>query len=167
MNATTDSNERPAPLWRRLLALVYELLVVLAILLVTVQVCRLLTRGQLNPHAWWFRALLLVVVEAYFVASWVRGGQSLGMRAWRLYLRSADGGTPDLARALLRFVIVASPMLLLALAWVAGIGVALAAPFVAWALDLAVAAFDPRRRALHDMLAGTWIAYRPAPADQG
>lgn len=160
MNATTDSDERPAPLWRRLLALVYELLVVLAIVLVTVM---LFTLGRLDPHAWWYRALLLVVVEAYFVASWVRGGQSLGMRAWRLYLRSADGGTPDLARALLRFVILASPMLLLALGLVAGIGVALVAPFVAWALDLAVAAFDPRRRALHDILAGTWIAYRPAP----
>jgi len=164
MIATTDSAERPAPLWRRLLALAYELLVVLAIVLVTVM---LLTLGQMNPHAWWYRVLLLLVVEAYFVASWMRGGQSLGMRAWRLYLHSADGGTPDLARALLRFVILASPLLLLALYPVTGIQTALAAPLVAWAVDLAVAAVDPRRRALHDILAGTWIAYRPAPARQG
>lgn len=164
MNPTTESAERPAPPWRRLLALVYELLVVLAIMLVTVM---LLTLAHLDPHAWWYRLLLLLVVEAYFVASWVRGGQSLGMRAWRLYLRTADGGTPDLARALLRFVIVAAPIMLLALGLVADIRVAMAAPFVAWALDLAVAAFDRRRRALHDILAGTWIAYRPAPDRRG
>jgi len=34
------------------------------------------------------------------------------------------------------------------------------------AVDLAVAGFDRRGRALHDILAGTWIAYRP-PADRG
>lgn len=163
MTATPPSAERPAPVWRRLIALVYELLVVLAIVLVTVMASLLATHGHLDNHAWWYRILLLLVVEAYFVASWVRGGQSLGMRAWRLYLRDADGGTPDLTRALVRFVILASPLLLLALAPVTGAGVAVAAPFVAWGVDLGVAAVDRRGRALHDILAGTWIAYRPAP----
>lgn len=156
--------ERPAPLWRRLLALLYELLAVAAILFVITMAGLLLTHNRLDHTALVFRIALLVGVEAYFVASWVRGGQSLGMRAWRLHLRTDAGGTPDLARAILRFTIVASPLLLLALALVAGTLAGLVAPLVAWAVDLAVAGFDRRGRALHDILAGTWIAYRPPAA---
>lgn len=162
MNDTTRTFECPAPLWRRLLALAYELLAVLAIVMVTVMVSVLVAHGHLDNQSWWYRAVLLLVVEAYFVISWMRGGQSLGMRAWRLYLRTDAGGTPELGRAILRFAILASPLLLLALTPVAGPVAGMTAPLVAWALDLAVAAFDRRRRALHDILAGTWVAYRPA-----
>ncbi len=157
-----DTNERPAPPWRRLVALLYELLVVAAILLVAVMASLLLTHGHLDVHAWWYRIALLVAIEAYFVVSWVRGGQTLGMRAWRLHLRSADGTALDPGRAMLRFALVASPLLLLGLAYVVGPRGGIAAPFVAWTLDLASVAFDWRRRALHDILAGTWVAYRPA-----
>jgi uncharacterized RDD family membrane protein YckC len=161
MKDTVHATERPAPPWRRLLALVYELLAVAAILFVITMASLLVTGSQLDHTALVFRIALLLGVEAYFVTSWVRGGQSLGMRAWRLHLRTDAGGTPDLARAILRFTIVASPLLLLALALVFGTVTGLVAPLVAWAIDLSVAAFDRRRRTLHDILAGTWIAYRP------
>lgn len=161
MKENVHTSERPAPLWRRLLALLYELLAVAAILLVVTMAALLVTGNHLDHTAIGFRIALLLVVEAYFVISWVRGGQSLGMRAWRLYLRDASGGTPDLSRAILRFTILASPLLLLALALVAGPVTGMVAPLAAWVVDLSVAAFDRRRRALHDILAGTWIAYRP------
>jgi uncharacterized RDD family membrane protein YckC len=163
MNETTRSSELPAPFWRRLLALVYELLAVLAILFVTDMVCLLITRGQLDPHAAWYRAALLLAPAAYFLISWTRGGQSLGMRPWRLYLRTDTGTAPDLRRSILRFAILATPLLLLSIAPFAGPVAAMIAPFAAWALFLLPALFDRRHRALHDMLAGTWIVYRPAP----
>ncbi len=164
MNETIHAQERPAPFSRRLLALVYELLVVLALLMVTVMASLWATHGQLHDHAWWFRLLLLAVLEAYFVLSWMLGGQSLAMRAWRLYLRTDAGGTVDFTRAFLRFALLASPLLLLALVPMAGLLVGGLAPLAVWVVDLAVAAFDRRGRALHDILAGTWIAYRPAPS---
>lgn len=162
MNESNTTSALPAPLWRRLLALVYELLAVLAIILVTVMLCLVVTGGTLDRHAGWYRAILLLAVAAYFVWSWTRGGQTLGMRPWRLHLRMRGGGPIAWPRAVLRFAILAAPLLLTALQPVAGVVTAMVAPFMAWAVDLAVAAFDRRRRALHDILAGTELLYRPA-----
>ena len=43
--------------------------------------------------------MLWLVAGAYAVPSWRRGGQTLGMRPWRLRVVGAHGGSPD-ARAL-------------------------------------------------------------------
>ncbi|KGI78729.1 RDD family protein [Oleiagrimonas soli] len=163
MNETVPPSDLPAPFWRRLLALAYELLAVLAILFVTDMACLLLTRGQLDPHAWWYRAVLLLALAAYFLLSWTRGGQSLGMRPWRLYLRTDAGAIPTWPHAALRFAILIAPLTLLAIAPWAGAKAAMAVPFAVWALSLLTALIDRRRRALHDILAGTWIVYRPIP----
>jgi uncharacterized RDD family membrane protein YckC len=161
MNETSRSTDHPAPLWRRLLALLYELLAVLAILFVIDMISLAITREQLDPTALWYRALLLLAVAGYFVLSWVRGGQTLGMRPWRLRLYDRGGGPVHLSRALLRFVILLAPMLLLGLAPWLGKPAAMAAPFIAWSAYLAVAAFDRRRRALHDLLSGTELRWAP------
>lgn len=76
------------------------------------------------------QTFIVVTFAAYFLWCWLRGGQTLPMKAWRI--RVVDI-TPR--RALLRFV--------LALALVpTGIS-------IAWAL------FDRDRQFLHDRLAGT------------
>jgi uncharacterized RDD family membrane protein YckC len=74
------------------------------------------------------QAFILAVVASYFLWCWLRGGQTLAMKAWRIRL---VGVTP--AKALLR----------LALA------VLLFPASIAWAL------FDRDRQFLHDRLAGT------------
>lgn len=38
-----------------------------------------------------YQLLLLALASAYFVVSWTRGGQTLGMRAWRLRVESRTG----------------------------------------------------------------------------
>jgi uncharacterized RDD family membrane protein YckC len=160
-----ESTLLPAPLWRRLLALAYELLAVVAIIMVMVMACLLLTGGKLDPHAWWYRATLLAAVGAYFVISWIRGGQTLGMRPWRLRLRATDGGPVSTQRALLRFAILAAPLLLIALAPLTGTRSAMIAPFAAWIVYLAMAFVDPRHRTVQDLLSGTLLEYRPVPRD--
>ena len=52
-------------------------------------------------------------------------------------------------------VLVAAPMLLLMLAPTLGLRATLWLLLAAWAAWFAVALFDPRRRALHDIVAGT------------
>lgn len=157
----TDTFSLPCPLWRRLVALIYDLLAVVAIVMVVGLLCQLATRGQLittGAHtaiAWWYRPLQGVVVSAYFVLSWLRGGQTLGMRPWHLRVTGGDGGRPSLRQALIRLGVAAAPLALLALAAVLGLHGALWAVLVAWAAWFAPALFDPRRRALHDMAAGT------------
>ncbi|HEX5307382.1 MAG TPA: RDD family protein [Dyella sp.] len=153
----------PCPLWRRLIALVYDLLAVVAIVMVVGLVCQLATGGRListgaqTVIAWWYRPLQALVVSAYFVSSWLRGGQTLGMRPWHLRVTARDGTGPTLQQALIRVVVAGAPLALLALAPWLGLRGALWAALIGWAAWFAVALFDRRRRALHDMAAGTEV----------
>ncbi len=152
----------PCPLWLRLIALVYDLLIVLAIMLVANMIGLLLTGGQLldaqqHLRAWWFPLFEAVCVGGYFVASWRRGGQTVGMRPWRIRVIDAAGGRPSLRQALVRLLAAAAPLLLMALAPLVGLSAAAWATLAAWALWFAVALLDRRARALHDLVAGTAV----------
>lgn len=135
----TDLTDQPAALWRRLLALLYDLLPLLALWFIAGMIALMLTGGAFDPvnenHQYLIRALLLGFSAAYFVVSWTRGGQTIGMRAWRLRLVADNGRSLPWPRALMRFAIA-----LLS-------GVALGAGFW-WSL------VDPQRRTWHDMATG-------------
>lgn len=166
MHAAAPAASVPAPLWRRLAALGYDLVAVLALVLTIGLLCQIATGGALiatqGRHLaapWWYPALQLAAVAAYFVLSWTRGGQTLGMRPWRTRVTAA-GGALGAGRALLRFAAAASPLLLLALGRVLDVRQVFAAMALAWALDFAVALVDRRRRTLHDLIAGTELELR-------
>lgn len=157
---TTDL---PCPLWRRLLALVYDLLIVVAIVMVVGLLCQLATGGQLIHTAGktvvpiWYQLLQALVVMAYFISSWRRGGQTVGMRPWRIRVTRDDGRTPSMQQALIRVLVAAAPLVLLMLAPVIGLQPTLWTLLGVWAAWFAVALFDPRRRAIHDFAAHTEI----------
>ncbi len=161
MPETSHLVSPPCPLWRRLLALVYDLLIVVALVMVVGLLCQLATGGRListGAHAQvplWYQALQGAVVAAYFISSWRRGGQTLGMRPWRIRVCRADGGTLSLRQALVRAMAAAAPLLLLTLAPLLGLHAVLWVLLLAWALWFVPALFDPRRRALHDLAAGS------------
>ena len=161
MTTRTPDNFPPCPLWRRLAALVYDLLAVLAIVMVVGLLCQLATGGKLittGPQVWipfWYRPLQGLVVAAYFISSWRHGGQTLGMRPWRIQLTRSDGGVPSWPQALIRVLVAAAPLLLLMLAPLLGLRATLWIALLAWVGWFVPALFDPRRRALHDLLAGT------------
>ncbi|QRN55959.1 RDD family protein [Dyella caseinilytica] len=151
------------PLWRRLLALVYDLVAVLAIVMVVGLLCELVTGGRLittgsQVHiAWWYQPLQALVVAAYFAVSWLRGGQTLGMRPWRIRI-TANGGAPlSVRQSLVRVVVAALPLLLLLLAPQIGLKPTLWAMAGAWGLWFAAALFGVRCQAVHDLVAGTEI----------
>ena len=50
-------------------------------------------------------AALWMVTGAYAVASWRRGGQTLGMRPWRLRVVGGDGGRPPVRALLVRYAV--------------------------------------------------------------
>ncbi|HET6807386.1 MAG TPA: RDD family protein [Frateuria sp.] len=161
MTRSHDNASISCPLWRRLAALVYDLLAVVAIVMVVGLLCQLATGGQVvaaGAHAtiaWWYQPLQGLVVGAYFGVSWWRGGQTLGMRPWHIRVVGTDGGRVSPGQALGRVVVAALPLLLLALAPWLGLRGAVWAVLAGWALCFAPALFDPRRRALHDLAAGT------------
>lgn len=157
--------ERPpaCPLWRRLAALLYDLLAALAIVMVVGLVAQLATGGHLIGTGAqvvipaWYRPLQALVLGGYFAASWRHGGQTLGMRPWRVQLRSSAGDAASWPQVLVRLLVAASPLGLLWLAPSLGLRPTLWAMLLAWALWFAPAIVDPRRRALHDLLAGTQL----------
>ncbi len=152
----------PCPLWRRLLALVYDLLIVVAIMMVAVMIGLLLTGGHLvgadgRLQALWFPPFEGALIAAYFMTSWLRGGQTIGMRPWHIQVTRDDGGTPSLQQAAIRALVAAAPLLLLVLEPRIGLRETLWALVFVWVGWFAVALFDPRRRALHDFAAHTEI----------
>lgn len=133
---------RPAALWRRLAALVYDVFPLIGLWMVTVFACLFAAGRHYDPahpdrvFRLGLQLALLAVTAAYFVISWTRPGATIGMRAWRLKLMREDGEKIGALIALGRFFLA-----LLSLA-IAGIG-------FWWAL------FDARKRTLHDRICGT------------
>ncbi|MDE1961021.1 MAG: RDD family protein [Xanthomonadaceae bacterium] len=133
----------PAPLRLRLAAAAYDLLPLLGLWFAAAVLALAITGGALDTHTlagkFLVQGLALVLSGAYFIVSWSRGGQTIGMRAWKLRMVRADGRRVRWPLALLRFVVA-----LLSLA-------ALGAGFW-WAL------VDAQKRTWHDMAADTvWV----------
>ena len=137
-----------APLWLRVAAAAYDLFPLVALWMLTAGLCLLAVGGHVDlahpPLAWRvaLRLALLAVTAAYFVISWSRGGQTIGMRAWRLRVVSTHDAALSWPRALTRFA--ASVLSLLVL----GIG-------FLWCL------FDSDRRGWHDLLVGSRVVRLP------
>jgi uncharacterized RDD family membrane protein YckC len=113
-----------------------------------------------------FQAWLLALVGGYFMWCWLRGGQTLAMKAWHLRVTAADGGPLRPVRAIARFAAA-----LLTLGVAAGALVLLhrdASGWLAWAAlvpgaaSLAMGFFDAQGRFLHDRLSGTRIVHEKA-----
>lgn len=136
----------------RLLAMLYDLLPLAALWMATSAVMLLLRGGERvvpgSAAAMIEFLLLLAISFAYLGLSWRRGGQTLGMRAWRLYLVNTDGSRPVPWHALLLRYLVA----MLSLAAV-GLG------FV-WSL------LESNRRTWHDLASGTVMVRKPKAASK-
>lgn len=103
-----------ARLPRRLAAIVYDGLLLAGVLLVATALAlglavlviggeraKLHSPLQGNPF---FSSYLLFVCFFFFAGFWIHGGQTLGMRAWRLRVQRRDGRGIGWWRALLRFL---------------------------------------------------------------
>ncbi|HEX2603069.1 MAG TPA: RDD family protein [Oxalicibacterium sp.] len=103
---------------------------------------------------------LFAVLGMYFVWFWIRSGQTLPMKTWRMRIVTLQGRPPGIKRAAMRYVLAWCwflPGLLLAWAldthgWTAVCIVV--ANVLAWALTARV---HPSRQFLHDRIAGTQI----------
>lgn len=98
MTETVSTERLPsAGVLRRLGAMFYDLLLVLAVMMVATAAFLPLTGGEAitsDRYGAWeyaYRVLLLVIVILFFGLFWTRRGQTLGMAAWRLRLEREDG----------------------------------------------------------------------------
>lgn len=109
MTETTPPVPSPG-LARRLAALLYDSLLLVALWLATGALFLAISGGQLTApdRPLWllygYRLALLGVTFGFYGWFWTHGGQTLGMRAWRLKLVSTDGGPVGWPAALRRFL---------------------------------------------------------------
>ena len=124
---------------RRLASMLYESLVVFAVLLIGFLLPQILLSayglGTSNRLLWLH---VLALLALYFVWFWLHGGQTLPMKTWKLRLASTNGSALRPLQAILRYL-AAWPSVLFF-----GIG-------IVWAL------VDKDRQFLHDRIAGTRI----------
>ena len=114
---TTPSPEaRPAHVGWRLLALTYDLFAVFALSIafgaVLTLVAWALGHPDLSDLPWMGPLIALglwAVIGAYFVVSWARGGQTLGMRPWRLRVVGADGRPASIRALVQRYAFATAP----------------------------------------------------------
>lgn len=159
-------NLGPASMWRRLGALVYDGLLLAAVLFFGTLVLLPLTGGQaITPQdsgAWeyGYRAWIALLVAGFFGVSWTRRGQTLGMMSWKIRLVADDGLPPRWPRALLRLAIGAVPVVAgLTSLFAFGGGTTVPRDWAALLLIPAVAnylwmGFDAEARTLQDKLTG-------------
>lgn len=89
ISAPSDS---PCGLARRLAAICYDALVLLAVLFAVTWVVLFLRRGApVAPGTVWYQLLLAAVSLLFYGWFWTHRGQTLGMRAWRVRVVRADG----------------------------------------------------------------------------
>lgn len=133
----------PAHLGWRLLALVYDAVISIAFLF-AVSALSLLLKPDHRPVEPGTPAALMVFIAlwaaigAYAVVSWRRGGQTIGMKPWRLQVVSAEGTQASWRALMIRYGVASLSL----------------GTVLLWGL------FDGQRRGLHDLAAGTLLVRR-------
>ncbi len=124
----------------RLVALLYDFFPVLGIWFVVVVAAVTLNGGEAIQSNTWAGflelAALIAATGLYATLSWRRGGQTIGMKPWRLYVVLPDGDIAPLKRLWLRYLVGMASF------FCAGLG-------FWWAF------FDKERLTWHDRASGT------------
>jgi len=93
-----------APLLRRLGAILYDGLLVLALLFLGTLPFVAIRGGEpVEPGAMTYQVALIVIAWLFFVGFWTRTGRTLGMQSWRLQLETLNGTAPGFDTATRRF----------------------------------------------------------------
>jgi uncharacterized RDD family membrane protein YckC len=128
-----------AGLGKRVLSVIYEALLLFAVLCLAAGLYTIVIRAlHVVPARTIFQAYLFTAAGGYFVWQWVRGGQTLPMKTWRMRLVDGHNGPLTARRAAARYALAAA-------------GIALLGAGYWWAF------LDRDRQFLHDRLAGTRI----------
>lgn len=122
--------------------MVYDSLLVVALLMFAAAIVVIPAGDGIRPGTLWFQLYLVAVWWAYFAVCWRLGGQTVGMRAWRVRLVTERGDPIGWANTALRFLVAAISALF------AGLG-------YLWGL------FDSQGRSWHDMATATRLVVIP------
>ncbi len=127
-------------LLKRLIAIIYDGFLLFGVLFFAALIPSLIYGGPIQHPL--FSLYLYLVTYLFFGWFWTHGGQTLGMKAWRLKLISKDGGNIGWDKALIRFLFASLSWLILGMGFL-------------WAL------FDRNKQTLHDHLSRSQLIQLP------
>jgi uncharacterized RDD family membrane protein YckC len=144
-----------APLWRRLAAIIYDAILMIAIWFVTTMVYMLIkgliigsdamreiAEAKMPTSDTLLTLSLLFVTFLFFAYFWQKLGQTLGMQVWRIRIQTHDGKGINWRQSTLRFLGAAISFTLLGIGYLS----------VIW---------DREKMAWHDKLSGSRVVYVP------
>ncbi len=106
-----------AALWRRLAAMVYDSIVIIAIWIVIgflvlsafgIDQVQVVENDQVVMDPWYritLFASMLVSAYLFFAWFWTHSGQTLGMQAWKIRVQNTDNSSIGYKQSLVRFVV--------------------------------------------------------------
>ncbi len=125
--------------WRRILCMIYEFLLLIAVLFIAGFIFHLVYHDTDSPYFRpVFQLYLFSVAGIYLIWFWTHGGQTLAMQTWKIRVISTNGERISIWQAIARYFFAVTSISFF------GCG-------IIWAL------FDREGQFLYDRLAGTKI----------
>ena len=135
-----NNDAEPASFLRRLGALIYDALLIVALWMMTLFPIVALSDAVVTGPA--IQSLLFLELYGFFTYFWRRRGQTLGMLAWHLTISTVSGERMTLIQVMLRFMAAMASFLCLGLGYF-------------WIF------IDPQRRSWPDIFSATRISFQP------
>jgi uncharacterized RDD family membrane protein YckC len=167
--AALDARPKAPPLLTRMAAFMYEGVLLFGVLFALNLVYYAFTKQDLagRSHSP-MTVLSFLILGAYFIHFWTRGGQTLALKTWHLRVATEDGGPLSPKRALARYIaawlwFVPPFALFYALGLPKTFGWYFGLP-MAWIVLYALSSYlHPRRQFWHDALCDTAVVSKPPP----
>lgn len=91
-----------AKLWRQLAAMIYDSLLIIAILFVVTAIALAFNKGEAIEHNHLYNLFLLFMIFLFYGWFWTRSGQTLGMQVWKIKIVSELNSRPTWGTCFLR-----------------------------------------------------------------
>ena len=173
MSDIEDDNSLPrVPFWRHLLAMVYDLFLIIPLLMVTSAVLVAIhgpteTAAVRTVPAWQQWSLACVALIGFYGTFWRQKGQTLGMQAWRVKLvPSGTSTTVTWGQAAGRVIVASMPFILGLMPYLvfdvthAGAWIYITTALIA-SCGFLWRFFNEDRLYLHDLVTGTELRLTP------
>jgi len=88
------SDNPPASLIKQLAAMIYDSLLIFAVLFLASAIALVFNQGEAIESSPWFSLYLMFVLFTYYAWFWQKSGQTLGMRVWKIRIVTESGANP-------------------------------------------------------------------------
>ena len=101
--STSNYQQCPsASLLKQIAAMVYDSLLILALLFLATAVALVFNQGEAIESSPAFSLYLLLILFSFYAWFWHKSGQTLGMRTWKIRIVAESGGNPAWGACYLR-----------------------------------------------------------------